>query len=149
MTLLVTGASGFLGANVVEAAQAELSGHSRIFLIQPLDYSDFIHLLRHAWLVVSDSGGIQEEAPSLGKPLLVLRSNTERQEAVDSGTAVLVGEQPGRLASLLDSVYHDSTWADGMKQVQNPFGDGTAAHQIADIITHSLSAVRRAHGVRQ
>ncbi len=135
--------------NVVEAAQAELSGHSRIFLIQPLDYSDFIHLLRHAWLVVSDSGGIQEEAPSLGKPLLVLRSNTERQEAVDSGTAVLVGEQPGRLASLLDSVYCDSNWTDGMKQIQNPFGDGTAARQIADIITHSLGAVRRARGVRQ
>src|SRR6202007_2912681 len=64
--------------SVGEAAKAELSGHSRILLIDPLDYPDFLQLLRHAWLVVSDSGGIQEEAPSLGKPLLVLRNNTER-----------------------------------------------------------------------
>ncbi len=135
--------------NVVEAAQAELSGHSRIQLIQPLDYSDFIHLLQHAWLAVSDSGGIQEEAPSLGKPLLVLRNNTERQEAVDSGAAVLVGEEPGRLASLLDSAYHDSSWTEAMKQIRNPFGDGTAARQIADVITHTLRAVRRVQGVSQ
>ncbi len=135
--------------NVVEAARAELSHHSRILLIDPLDYSDFIHFLRHAWLVVSDSGGIQEEAPSLGKPLLVLRSNTERQEAVDSGAAVLVGEQPGRLASLLDSIYQDSTWSDGMKHIRNPFGDGTAARQIADVITHSLNAARLEKGVSQ
>lgn len=134
--------------NVVEAARAELSDHSRIHLIEPLDYSDFIHVLRNSWLVVSDSGGVQEEAPSLGKPLLVLRSNTERQEAIDSGAAVLVGEQPGRLASLLDSVYQDSTWPDSMQHIRNPFGDGTAARQIARIITHSLNAVR-AKGVSQ
>ena len=134
--------------NVVEAARAELSGHPRIHLIDPLDYSDFVHVLRSSWLIVSDSGGIQEEAPSLGKPLLVLRNNTERQEAIDSGVAVLVGEQPGRLASLLDSVYQDSTWSDGMKHIRNPFGDGTAARQIAKIITHSLSA-KRAKGVSQ
>ena len=132
--------------NVVEAAQAELSGHPRILLIQPLDYSDFIHLLQHAWLAVSDSGGIQEEAPSLGKPLLVLRNNTERQEAVDSGAAVLVGEEPGRLASLLNSAYHDSGWTDAMKQIRNPFGDGTAARQIAEVITHTLSTVRQVEG---
>lgn len=135
--------------NVVEAAQAELSGHSRILLIQPLDYADFIHLLKHAWLAVSDSGGIQEEAPSLGKPLLVLRSNTERQEAVDSGAAVLVGEEPGRLASLLDSVYHDSSWTNAMKRIRNPFGDGTAARQIADVITHTLRVVRRVRELNQ
>ncbi len=135
--------------NVVEAARAELSGHSRILLIEPLDYSDFIHILRESWLVVSDSGGIQEEAPSLGKPLLVLRNNTERHEAVDSGAAVLVGDRPGRLASLLDSIYQDSAWSDDMKRIRNPFGDGTAARQIAEIITHSLKAARRAKGVSQ
>jgi UDP-N-acetylglucosamine 2-epimerase (non-hydrolysing) len=129
--------------NVVEVASAELSGHSRILLIDPLDYSDFIHLLRQAWLVVSDSGGIQEEAPSLSKPLLVLRSNTERQEAIDCGAAILVGDDAGRLAIILENVYHDSTWADSMKEIQNPFGDGMAALRIADAITSSLCGVRR------
>jgi UDP-N-acetylglucosamine 2-epimerase (non-hydrolysing) len=129
--------------NVVEVAKAELSGHARIQLIDPLDYSDFIHLLRHAWMVVSDSGGIQEEAPSLSKPLLVLRSNTERQEAIDCGAAVLVGDDPARLASILENVYRDSTWADSMKRIRNPFGDGTAACRIADAITNSLCVTRR------
>jgi UDP-N-acetylglucosamine 2-epimerase (non-hydrolysing) len=132
--------------NVVEVAHAELSGNSRILLIEPLDYSDFIHLLRNAWLVVSDSGGIQEESPSLGKPLLVLRNNTERQEAIDSGAAILVGEEPGRLASVLDNVYRDSTWAESVQQIRNPFGDGMAARRIADVITNSLCGVRRGVG---
>ena len=135
--------------NVVEAARRELNLHPRILLIDPLDYGDFIHVLRKAWLVVSDSGGIQEEAPSLGKPLLVLRNNTERQEAVDCGAAILVGEQHGRLASLLESAYKDSTWSDGIKRIRNPFGDGTAARQIAEVISHSLSIARRANGVSQ
>src|SRR5207245_10882233 len=70
--------------NVVEAARTELNGNSRILLIEPLGYCDFIQLLTQAWLVLSDSGGIQEEAPSLGKPVFVLRINTERQEAIDA-----------------------------------------------------------------
>jgi UDP-N-acetylglucosamine 2-epimerase (non-hydrolysing) len=124
--------------NVVEEAQAELSGHSRILLIAPLDYPDFLQLLLHAWLVVSDSGGIQEEAPSLGKPLLVLRNNTERKEAVEAGAAVLVGDEPGRLTSILKQVYIDSTWIETMRQMPNPFGDGMAARRIANVISSAL-----------
>jgi UDP-N-acetylglucosamine 2-epimerase (non-hydrolysing) len=129
--------------SVGEAAKAELSGHSRILLIDPLDYPDFLQLLHHAWLVVSDSGGIQEEAPSLGKPLLVLRNNTERKEAIDAGVAVLVGDDPGRLASILNNVYQDNTWADAIKQIRNPFGDGAAACRIAGVITNSLRPTRQ------
>jgi UDP-N-acetylglucosamine 2-epimerase (non-hydrolysing) len=129
--------------NVVEVANAELSGHPRIFLIEPLDYPDFVQLLRNAWLVVSDSGGVQEEAPSLGKPLLVLRNNTERQEAVDAGVALLVGDDTHRLAALLDHVYGDSTWAETIKQTRNPFGDGMAAQRIANVISACLHPSRR------
>lgn len=132
--------------NVVEVANAEMSGHARILLIDPLDYPDFVHLLRHAWLVVSDSGGVQEEAPSLGKPLLVLRANTERQEAIDSGAAVLVGEEPGRLTSLLENLYRDSSWLETMKQIRNPFGDGMAAQRIANVISSSLRGARTGVG---
>lgn len=120
--------------NVVKAASRELSDHERIQLIEPLSYADFIHLLRHAWLLVSDSGGIQEEAPTLGKPLLVLRNNSERPEAVEAGVAVIVGNNPGRLATMLDRVYNDSTWVERVREIPNPFGDGMAASRIADII---------------
>jgi UDP-N-acetylglucosamine 2-epimerase (non-hydrolysing) len=131
--------------NVVRAANRELDGHERILLIEPLGYADFIHLLRHAWLLVSDSGGIQEEAPSLGKPLLVLRNNTERPEAIKAGTAVLVGDHPGRLASLLNTFYEDPAWVERVKQIPNPFGDGKAGPRIADLIvricdTHARTA---------
>src|SRR5882757_2767540 len=97
--------------NVRAAAEAELgggasAGNDRIHLVEPLNYPDFVHLLQHAWLLVSDSGGIQEEAPTLHKPLLVLRSNTERPEAVECGVAILVGDEkdarPERLGELLN-----------------------------------------------
>ena len=123
-----------LNPNVVRAANQELEGHERILLIEPLGYADFIHLLRHAWLLVSDSGGIQEEAPTLGKPLLVLRNNTERPEAIKAGTAVLVGDHPGRFASLLNTFYEDPAWVERVKQIPNPFGDGRAGPRIADLI---------------
>ena len=135
--------------NVVEVAKAELSGEPRILLVDPLNYSDFIHLLSHAWLVTSDSGGIQEEAPSLGKPLLVLRSNTERQEAIDSGAAVLVGDAPERLAALLEQAYDHPGWADSIKCVRNPFGDGTAATQIAEVLTQALCGAQRKEEIRR
>jgi UDP-N-acetylglucosamine 2-epimerase (non-hydrolysing) len=120
--------------NVRAAAEAELGGQERIHLVEPLNYPDFIHLLQHAWLLVSDSGGIQEEAPTLRKPLLVLRNNTERPEAVECGVAVLVGDQPGRLEQLMNAALHDSEWASRVRTVQNPFGDGTAGEKIADLV---------------
>jgi len=120
--------------NVRAAAEAELGGQARIHLVEPLNYPDFIHLLQHAWLLVSDSGGIQEEAPTLRKPLLVLRNNTERPEAVECGVAVLVGDQPGRLEQLMNAALHDSDWASRVRSVKNPFGDGTAGEKIASLV---------------
>ena len=103
----------------------------RIFLLEPLDYIDFVTLLKNAWLITSDSGGVQEEAPSLGKPLLVLRENTERPEALRAGVARLVGD---KLNDLLRENYYDETWINSVKQIENPFGDGRAAQRIVEIL---------------
>jgi UDP-N-acetylglucosamine 2-epimerase (non-hydrolysing) len=128
--------------NVRAAAEAELGGQDRIHLVEPLNYPDFVHLLQHAWLLVSDSGGIQEEAPTLRKPLLVLRSNTERPEAVASGVAILVGDekqaQPERLRELLDAALTDQAWAERVRTAVNPFGDGASGETIAGILHREL-----------
>jgi UDP-N-acetylglucosamine 2-epimerase (non-hydrolysing) len=130
--------------NVKDAARAELDNHPRILLIQPLDYADFIQLIRRAWLLLSDSGGIQEEAPSLGKPLFVLRNNTERPEAIESGVAFLIGDTPGRLTSMLRRAYEDGDWLQKIKNTQNPFGDGNSGKRIVDVIQRQLC---RSNGV--
>lgn len=88
-----------------------LSGHDRILITDPFDYQDFVHLLSRSWLIVSDSGGIQEEATALGKPMIILRENTERPEAVECGVARLVGESPERLRAMLDTALTDNAWA--------------------------------------
>jgi UDP-N-acetylglucosamine 2-epimerase (non-hydrolysing) len=124
--------------NVRAAAEGELGGQDRIHLVEPLNYPDFIHLLQHAWLLVSDSGGIQEEAPTLRKPLLVLRSNTERPEAVESGVAILVGDDPGRLRQLLHSALTDQAWAERVRTAVNPFGDGASGENIASLLHREL-----------
>ena len=131
--------------SVLDAATSILAGHARIHLIQPLSYEQFIVLLSHAWLIVSDSGGIQEEAPTLGKPLLVLRKNTERPEAVESGVARLVGGSPKRLAAMLEEVRQDGNWANEIKKVPNPFGQGDSGKRIAQLIAKLLSEVRYEH----
>jgi UDP-N-acetylglucosamine 2-epimerase (non-hydrolysing) len=111
----------------------------------PLIYSDFIVLLSHAWLIVSDSGGVQEEAPTLGKPLLVLRENTERPECINSGTAKLVGRDPARLASLLQEAHQEGSWIYRVRAIANPFGDGDSAQRIKNIIVGLLQA-ETSHG---
>jgi UDP-N-acetylglucosamine 2-epimerase (non-hydrolysing) len=116
-----------------------LDGHPRIHLIEPLSYNDFIALLSHAWLIVSDSGGVQEEAPTLGKPLLILRENTERPEAIDSGIARLVGASSCHLAEMLREAYRDGSWAEQVRTVKNPFGQGDSGKRIARIIAKLLS----------
>jgi len=126
--------------NVRAAAEAELAGQERFHLVEPLNYPDFVHLLQHAWLLVSDSGGIQEEAPTLRKPLLVLRSNTERPEAVESGVAILVGEdaRPERLRELLNLALTDQAWAERVRTAINPFGNGDSGEKIASILHREL-----------
>lgn len=118
--------------NVRGIADEILGGHNRIRLLEPLDYIDFISLMKNSWLVVSDSGGVQEESPSLGKPVLILRENTERPEAVSSGVAKLVGENS--LAAMLEENYNDETWIKSVMSIENPFGDGQAATKIVDIL---------------
>lgn len=122
---------------VAHAASMILSGHPRIHLIEPLRYDDFILLLARSWLIVSDSGGVQEEAPTLGKPLLILRENTERPEAIESGIARLVG-QPRHLASMLAEAYEDGSWADAARKVANPFGRGKSGQRIARVLAELL-----------
>jgi UDP-N-acetylglucosamine 2-epimerase (non-hydrolysing) len=123
---------------VAGPAAKVLGGCDRIHLLAPLDYSDFIALLARAWLVVSDSGGVQEEAPSLGKPLLVLRENTERPEGLEAGVSRLVGGRPERLAQMLDEVYTGGEWSKTLQSIQNPFGDGRSGSRIARIISGIL-----------
>lgn len=123
---------------VVETTRSVLTGHGRIHLLEPLEYADFIALLSEAWLIVSDSGGVQEEAPSLGRPLLILRENTERPEVVESGLARLVGGRPERLAALLDEAAQPGSWVEGVAHVENPFGKGDAGPRIASTLEQLL-----------
>lgn len=123
--------------NVRKATESIFKGSKRIFLLEPLDYKDFITVMKASWLIVSDSGGIQEEAPSLGKPLLVLRENTERPEALDAGIAKLVGNDSAKLEQLLESNYKDESWIRSIKLRKNPFGNGKASVKIVDFIERS------------
>ncbi|MBR9989238.1 MAG: UDP-N-acetylglucosamine 2-epimerase (non-hydrolyzing) [Gemmatimonadetes bacterium] len=125
--------------NVREPAEAMLGGHPRIRLTAPLDYLDLVHALKHAALVITDSGGIQEEAPSFGTPVLVLRDVTERPEAVEAGIARLVGTDRRRIVEAASEVLRSSTRA----AVSSPYGDGRAGERIADIVMHTLTGAAR------
>lgn len=129
-------------------AAAILSGHARIRLTDPLAYVDFISLLKNAWLIVSDSGGIQEEAPALKKPLLVLRENTERLEAITCGVARLAGPQPQRLQSLLEEAYSNEEWTRTAAASVNPFGAGDSGRRIVQAIDQVLATVDQRRSVK-
>jgi UDP-N-acetylglucosamine 2-epimerase (non-hydrolysing) len=124
--------------SVVGAARDELAEHPRTHLIDPLGYPDFIHLLSEAWLIVSDSGGVQEEAPTLGKPVLILRENTERPEAVACGVAKLVGGRPETLARMLDEIDANPSWVESVAGIENPFGTGDSGARIAAIVADEM-----------
>ncbi len=126
--------------NVKSIAKEILGKRERIYLLDPLDYSDFLSIMKSAWLIVSDSGGVQEEAPSLGKPLLVLRENTERPEAIRAGVSKLVGSSPGSLKQFLEENYAVETWIKSVREVANPFGDGRSAARIVRIIEEKLAS---------
>ena len=128
-----------LNPSVGNAARSILDGHERIKLLPPLGYPEFLALLANAWLIVSDSGGVQEEAPSLGKPLLVLRENTERPEALQAGVARLVGGQADNLARLLNEVYESPEWIDAVREVPNPFGVGDSGARIVDAVENIMA----------
>jgi len=123
---------------ILHLAETLFSGIPRIHRIDPLPHDQFLLLLSHAWAIVSDSGGIQEEAPSIGTPLLIIRENTERPEAVDCGAARMVGT-PELLRDALQEAASGADWFQQAHQVDNPFGDGRSGKRIADILKMELS----------
>jgi len=119
-----------LNPNVQKPVHRLLDGRDRIHLVEPLPYLPFAHLMNAAYLVLTDSGGIQEEAPSLGKPILVLRNETERQEAIDAGTAKLVGPDAEAIVREAERLLHNERAYAEMANAVNPYGDGHAAGRI-------------------
>lgn len=123
-----------LNPKVREIANEILGNTDRVHLIEPLDYLPFANLISKSHLVVTDSGGIQEEAPSLGKPVLVVRKETERPEGIDAGTAVLAGVDKNKIYNYLDILINDEEQYKKMSNAVNPYGDGKAAKRIVNII---------------
>ncbi|MGO9011511.1 MAG: non-hydrolyzing UDP-N-acetylglucosamine 2-epimerase [Bryobacteraceae bacterium] len=124
--------------NVLGPAHSRLSGHANIVLLDSLPYVAFVDLMRRCWMIVTDSGGIQEEAPSLGKPVLVLREKTERPEAVEAGTVKLVGTDERRIVAEAARLLDDQAEYARMTRVHNPYGDGRACERIAEALAAAL-----------
>ena len=130
-----------LSPAVQEAAKDILGDHDRIHLIAPLDVFDFHNLASRSYFIMSDSGGVQEEAPSLGKPVLVLRDTTERPEGVKAGTLKLVGTDPERVKEEMTALLTDSDLYQKMASARNPYGDGKASERIVQAIQHYYGLV--------
>jgi UDP-N-acetylglucosamine 2-epimerase (non-hydrolysing) len=120
--------------NVLEPVYRLLAGQPNILLLDPLGYVPFVDLMRRAWLVLTDSGGIQEEGPSLGKPILVMREKTERPEAVEAGTVKLVGTDEEKIVTQASLLLDNEEERQRMSRIHNPYGDGEASRRIADAI---------------
>lgn len=125
-----------LNPNVQEPVNRILRGISNIHLISPLDYLPFVYLMNRSTLLITDSGGVQEEAPSLGKPVLVMRDTTERPEAVEAGTVILVGTDKQKIVTETNRLLNDSVAYKIMSQAHNPYGDGFAAQRICDVLSN-------------
>jgi UDP-N-acetylglucosamine 2-epimerase (non-hydrolysing) len=123
-----------LNPNVQTPVNELLSGIDNIFLIQPQDYLPFVYLMNRSYLILTDSGGIQEEAPSLGKPVLVMRDTTERPEAVDAGTVRLVGTDVSTIEKSVSELLENTSLYNAMAAAHNPYGDGTSCQQIIDFL---------------
>ena len=124
-----------LNPNVSKPVYEILKGFDNIYLIKPLEYEPFIYLLKHSYLVLTDSGGIQEEAPSLGKPVLVMRDVTERLEGVDSGTVELVGSNYQKIIQGVSRLLENKKHYQKMSRANNPYGDGLACKRIVDVLS--------------
>ena len=114
--------------------KTSLGNQDNIHLIEPLDYQNFVHLMNHAYFILTDSGGVQEEAPSLGKPVLVMRDTTERPEAVEAGTVMLVGTDPHEIVKNSQKLINNKIYYQSMAFSHNPYGDGKACERIIEII---------------
>ncbi|MDC2830447.1 UDP-N-acetylglucosamine 2-epimerase (non-hydrolyzing) [Limosilactobacillus mucosae] len=128
-----------LSPNVQKAAHQAFDDNNRVHLIAPLNVIDFHNLAARSWLIMTDSGGIQEEAPSLGKPVLVLRDTTERPEGVAAGTLKLVGTDAKEISKWLNAFLNDPARYDQMAKAQNPYGDGHAAERIVNVLRQELN----------
>jgi len=129
-----------LNPNVQKPVREILSDIPNVHLIQPQDYLTFVWLLDRCHLVLTDSGGVQEEAPTLGRPVLVMRDTTERPEGIDAGVAELVGTDPEKIVAGVQRLLDDEETYKRMSRAQNPYGDGTSSRQIADILETRLTA---------
>ena len=119
--------------------QLEPAGKERIVLIDPIDLTDMHNLMQRSYCILTDSGGIQEEAPSLGKPVLVLREETERPEAVEAGTVKIVGTEIEAIVNETSRLFDSVEAYDAMAHAVNPYGDGHASERIADILATMAS----------
>jgi UDP-N-acetylglucosamine 2-epimerase (non-hydrolysing) len=125
-----------LNPNVRGPVYEKLQGHPRIHLIEPLEYLPFVYLMDRSHIILTDSGGLQEEAPSLGKPVLVMREVTERPEAVDAGTVRLVGTDANMIVSETERLLDDSATYAKMSKAHNPYGDGLASGRILEALVN-------------
>ncbi|MBQ3862562.1 MAG: UDP-N-acetylglucosamine 2-epimerase, partial [Schwartzia sp.] len=121
---------------VREVVQEELGGVERVHLIDPLDYEPFANVMHRSAIILTDSGGVQEEAPALGKPVLVLRDTTERPEAVAAGTVKLIGTDMERVYSEAKRLLTDEAEYSRMAEAVNPYGDGKAAERIVQAVLY-------------
>ena len=126
-----------LNPNVQDPVHKLLSGKSNIKLISPLAYPAFVWLMDKSYIILTDSGGIQEEAPSLGKPVLVMRETTERPEAVEAGTVKLVGTSKEKIISDANRLLQDQVYYDAMRKVHNPYGDGLSVQRIIETMKNN------------
>lgn len=128
-----------MNPNVKGPVEISLGSLERVRLIAPQDYMPFVHLMRRAYIILTDSGGVQEEAPSLGKPVLVMRDTTERPEAVDAGTVKLVGTDADLIVRETNKLLHNQVAYDAMSRAHNPYGDGQASRRIRDAVLSFFS----------
>jgi len=126
-----------LNPNVRNVVFKMLSGNERIKLVEPLDYAPFASLIKNSYIILTDSGGIQEEAPSLGRPVLVLREETERPEAVEYGTVQLVGCNTEKIVNTVQELLDSKEKYEKMSSAVNPYGDGMAAKRIVDVLKNN------------
>ncbi|MCW5982550.1 MAG: UDP-N-acetylglucosamine 2-epimerase (non-hydrolyzing) [Bryobacteraceae bacterium] len=132
--------------NVQGPVNRQLRGIPNIFLVEPMEYVPFVDLMRRAYLLLTDSGGVQEEGPSLGKPILVMREKTERPEAVEAGTVRLVGTDEARIAGAAAELLDNPEMYRAMTRVHNPYGDGRSSERITDLIARfagGFSSIQR------
>ena len=127
-----------LNPNVQKPVTTLLANQGNIHLIEPLDYQKFVHFMNRSYFILTDSGGVQEEAPSIGKPVLVMRDTTERPEAVEAGTVMLVGTDQNQIVKNSQKLIDDKTHYESMSFSHNPYGDGTASEKITNVFQKSL-----------